>query len=134
MLYINSKPKITRGQASNKQAGLLAVLIIPLMLFGCDSIDIPAGKIAIKNDSQDKSYNVVRASGGGVSKELNPGEHVILPKGTTNITLTRQYKDYTRRYVIKCPVQQGKGILIKMIDAHLNRMQGRCETVEASAD
>lgn len=111
-------------------AGTLSFLIL-----ACEKAP-PNGRIRVRNDSQDSSYNIIQVSGGGVYKSLKPSESVILPSGTTSITLSRAYKDYTRRYEIECPPlgKNESGITIKMIDAHLNRMPGGCNTVNASKE
>jgi hypothetical protein len=108
------------------------IILLAIFLSACESISVPKGQIAVKNDSQDKNYNIVNVVGGGRAASLRPGEHIILPKGTTTITLTRQYKDYTRSYTISCPPIEGSGIIIKMLDAHLNRLAGNCQTIQAS--
>jgi len=86
----------------------------------------------IKNDSQDREYNVIKISAGGASHQLAPGEFAILPKGVTSISFSREYKEYTRQYKVSCPGKQNKGIMIKLIDVHLNRMPGGCVTIGAS--
>ena len=101
-----------------------------LMLSACIGENIPDGRIMIKNDSQDRSYNVIKVVAAGLRKKLSPGEKVILPASAKKITLSRAYKDHTREYIITCPKQKS-GILIKMIDAHLNRMPGGCNTTSA---
>lgn len=93
---------------------------------------VPEGRIMIKNDSQDSEYNVVKVSGAGRSASLKPGDSVLLPKGVRNIYFSRAYKEYTRRYEVSCPAELTQGILIKLIDVHLNRMPGGCQTVGAS--
>lgn len=107
------------------------LLFVMLLLLACEG-SVPPGQIRVKNDCQDSTYNVISVSGGGAHKSLKPGEAVLLPKRTTSITLSRQYKDYTRVYKIECPYNKDQGILVKMIDAHLNRMRGGCKTVYAS--
>lgn len=111
----------------------LLCLLLLCFINGCESAP-PAGHIRVKNDSQDSTYNVITVTGGGAYKSLKPGETVLLPKGTTTITLSRRYKDYTRIYKVECPYNKEKGIAFKMIDAHLNRMPGGCKTVYASKD
>ncbi|MBX7145310.1 MAG: hypothetical protein K1X79_12720 [Oligoflexia bacterium] len=108
---------------------LWAALIFGLA--GCEP-SVPAGRILIKNDSQDSSYNIVKVSGGGRSASLKPGDSVLLPKGVQSISFSRAYKDYVRRYEVSCPSGLKEGILIKLIDVHLNRMPGGCQTVGAT--
>lgn len=100
------------------------------ILSSCDSA-VPDGRIRIKNDIQDSSYNIISVSGAG-SFSLKPGESKLLSKGSTYFSLSRRYKDYTRNYTIRCPSHINTGITIKMIDAHLNRMAGGCETVSTN--
>lgn len=102
-----------------------------IFVSACTKEQIPQGRIMIKNDSQDSSYNIIKVLAGGLRKKLKPGEKVLLPEGVKKITLSRAYKDFTREYIISCPNQED-GILIKMIDAHLNRMPGGCKTISAS--
>ncbi len=93
---------------------------------------VPQGRIRVKNDSMDSSYNVVRVSAGGRSYALKPGEFALLPKGVSNIRFSRQYADHVKAYTVKCPSKLTEGIQIKLIDVHLNRMPGGCSTIEAS--
>lgn len=106
--------------------------IVASLLWGCESAP-PDGRIRVKNDSQDSAFNVVQVVGGGAYAALKPGESILLPQGTTRITLSRAYKDYARSYRVECPPlkQSDPGILVKMIDAHLNRLKGGCRTVYA---
>ncbi|MCO6430712.1 MAG: hypothetical protein J5J00_07605 [Deltaproteobacteria bacterium] len=112
---------------------LRALLASLALLFGgCSQEKVPDGRILFKNDTLDKSYNKVYISGGGVSRTLGPQEYVILPRGTTRFSVSRQYKDHTRSYSVECPPLKGSGIRIKMIDIHVNRIAGGCTTVRAS--
>lgn len=97
----------------------------------CTSESVPAGAILVKNDSLDSSYNVITVSGGGTFASLRPSERVILPKGTSTFSVERRYKDYTRSYSVQCPTHRAKGIAIKLIDIHVNKMPGGCKTVFA---
>ena len=97
----------------------------------CTSESVPTGAILVKNDSLDSSYNVITVSGGGTFASLRPSERVILPKGTTTFSVERRYKDYTRSYSVQCPPHRPKGIAIKLIDIHVNKMPGGCKTVFA---
>lgn len=98
-------------------------------LQACSGDNVPDGQIMVKNDSRDREYNVITVSGGGRSYTLSPREHAILPKGTRTIRLSRRYSDHTREYVVECPGDLGKGISIKMIDVHVNRIAGGCQTI-----
>jgi hypothetical protein len=112
---------------------LCLIVLLPLvtsLIQGCED-PVPAGRIKVKNDSQDSQYNKINVSGGGVYETLKPGEFVILPKGTRNFSISRKYKDYTRHYSVECPPIKD-GILVKMIDVHVNRIAGGCKTTEAT--
>jgi hypothetical protein len=85
----------------------------------------------VKNDSQDREYNVLEVSGGGILASLKPGQTKLMPPGTQSLSFTRRYKDYSRYYSVSCP-KITKGILIKLIDVHVNRMAGGCKTTSAS--
>lgn len=109
------------------------VLTIMLALSACNSeARVPAGRIRVKNDSMDSSYNVVRVSANGRSYSLKPTESVLLPSGATIIRFSRQYADHVKSYTVHCPSKLDSGIMIKLIDVHLNRMPGGCKTVEAN--
>lgn len=111
-----------------KYSAICSAFIL-LMLNACSGESVPDGQIMVKNDSMDSDYNVIKVSGGGRSYTLSPHENAILPKGTTSIRLSRKYSDHTREYVVECPARLEKGIRIKMIDVHVNRIAGGCETV-----
>ncbi len=103
-----------------------------LFLTGCEPAP-PDGRIRVKNDIQDSEYNTIKVMGGGAYKTLKPRESMILPAGTTTITMSRAYKDHTRTYRVQCPSMKktDSGFTVKMIDAHLNRLSGGCKTVYA---
>lgn len=108
-------------------AGLL------LMFVACSSERPPDGRILIKNDSQDRQFNVIYVSGNGLSKSLKPGQFVVMPPGTTTFSVSRPYQTNTRSYSVRCPAVKGRGIYIKLIDIHLNRIAGGCVTTHASS-
>lgn len=99
---------------------------------GCLGDNVPDGRILVKNDSQDREFNVIAVLGNGKYAILKPGDRVLLPPGTRSFTATRRYSTYTRRYSVACPTIEGGGVVIKMIDMHTNRMPAGCKTVEAS--
>ncbi|MBX7137446.1 MAG: hypothetical protein K1X83_05630 [Oligoflexia bacterium] len=107
-----------------------------ILIFGLAACEesVPPGRIRISNTSEDTSYNVVRVQGGGAYFSLKPGEAKLLPKGTTSILFSRAYKDFTRNYQVQCPSELKKGISIKLIDVHMNRIAGGCKTISASKD
>lgn len=115
----------------------LAIILAALLLLSCDQRDAPDQGIQIKNDIQDKTYNVikvdrVRTEHGAISfsRSLRPGEKVLLPrKSIASFRLSRRYRDHTKVYEVECPTRLKKGINIRLIDAHVNRMAGNCRTV-----
>lgn len=111
---------------------VFAIAIALVGTLGCSKDTPPPGRILVKNDSQDREYNVISVLGGGAYAVLKPGERFVLPEGTRTFTAQRKYKDYTRRYTAACPPLGTKGITVKMIDMHTNRMPGGCQTVSAS--
>lgn len=92
---------------------------------------MPDGRILVKNDSQDRSYNTIAVSGGGAYGSLRPGEKLLLPTGTKTFSVERRYKDFTRSYSVSCPPISGRGIVVKLIDVHVNRIAGGCVTTQA---
>lgn len=110
----------------------LSLLLLPQLLLSCDVFDpVPEGRIRIKNDSQDREYNLLNVYAGGVSFTLKPGEAKLIPAQTSSISFRREYKEYTRSYEVQCPPINGSGITIKLLDVHLNRISGGCKTVSA---
>ena len=105
-----------------------------LVLSACMSDSVPPGRILVKNDSQDKRFNVISVSGGGLARSLSPGEKVLLPKGTRNFSVRRQYENFVRAYSVACPPLGSKGLSVKLIDIHLNRIAGGCQTVRAGRE
>lgn len=86
----------------------------------------------VKNDSQDREFNVISVSGGGLSAYLKPGERVVLPPNTRSFSVQRRYRDFTRSYSVECPAPGPSGTFIKLIDIHVNRIAGGCKTSSAS--
>jgi hypothetical protein len=101
---------------------------------GCMGDAVPPGRILVKNDSRDRQYNVISVSGGGLARSLSPGERVLLPKGTKTFAVRRQYENFVRAYSVECPPLGSKGISVKLIDIHLNRIAGGCQTVRAGKE
>ncbi len=107
------------------------ILSMIILLAACSREKVPDGRIMVKNDTDDKSYNKINVSGSGIDRTLSPGENVILPKSTLRFTVSRAYEKYTRSYTVECPAQKGSGIRIRLIDIHVNRIAGNCSTVSA---
>ncbi len=110
----------------------LTVTLIPLAGVGCLGESVPDGQILVKNDSQDREFNVIAVYGNGAYAVLKPGGRMLLPPNTRSFSASRRYATYTRRYSVACPKIEGSGIVIKMIDMHTNRMPAGCKTVSAS--
>ena len=120
-----------------RRSKYLVLFVSTLLLsgvMGCLGDNVPDGRILVKNDSQDREFNVISVLGGGKYSILKPGERVLLPPGTKTFTATRRYEKFTRRYTVACPPIQGPGIVVKMIDMHTNRMPAGCKTISASKD
>jgi hypothetical protein len=116
------------------EAILFGALLCLILLTACQGDRPPDRQILVKNDSQDSSYNVITVSGGGAYGALRPGEKLILPAGTKNFSVERRYKDYTRSYSVSCPELTGRGIVVKLIDIHVNRIAGGCKTTLAAKE
>lgn len=117
-----------------KNVAHLLLLLSIVALAGCKSVPVEDGKITVINDIKDAEYNALEISGGGASHTLVPGEYAILPRGTRAIYFTRRYENYTRSYEVRCPELDGSGIRMKLIDVHVNRIAGGCETVGSSKE
>lgn len=127
--------RLVDSNASQVVRGFSALGLVALalcLLQGCADERPPPGRILVKNDSQDREYNVISVLGGGAYAILKPGERFVLPAGTRTFTAQRKYKEYTRRYTVACPPLTGAGITVKMIDMHTNRMPAGCKTTSAS--
>jgi guanyl-specific ribonuclease Sa len=111
---------------------LVAALALAVLSLGCRGENVPAGRILVKNDSQDRDYNVITVSGGGSYASLKPGERFLLPHGVRSFSVQRRYRDYTRAYTVTCPPLGDRGVSMRLIDIHVNRMPGGCKTTEAS--
>ena len=111
---------------------VIATLVTAVIPLGCTGEKVPAGRILVKNDSQDREYNVITVAGGGSYASLKPGERFHLPHGVRSFSVQRRYRDYTRAYTVKCPPLGEHGISMRLIDIHVNRMPGGCKTVEAT--
>ncbi len=110
---------------------ILIIAVIILYLASCTRENVPDGRILIKNNTDDRTYNRINVSGSGIDKTLSPGESILLPKSTLNFTVSRAYEKFTRRYTVECPPVKGSGIRIRLIDIHVNRIAGNCKTLSA---
>jgi hypothetical protein len=108
---------------------VFSILILILTLTSCSNETAPPGRILVLNTSQDKSYNIVEVYAEGRSFTLKPGDKALLPKGVTTINFSRDYQDHTKRYTVKCPANPERGISMKLLDVHLNRISGGCKTI-----
>jgi hypothetical protein len=106
--------------------------LLATLVSACSGDTAPPGQIKVKNDSRDREYNVISVSGGGASASLAPGQFLILPKGTRSFSVERRYEKFTRYYSVSCPPLKGDGIVVKLIDIHVNRIRGGCKTTNAS--
>jgi hypothetical protein len=111
---------------------LITACCVVAALSGCLGDNVPAGRILVRNDSRDREFNTIVVAAGGASRSLKPGGKFLLPPGTSHFSVSREYKEYTRRYTVACPPLGDKGIVVKTIDIHLNRIQGGCKTTSAS--
>lgn len=108
------------------------LLVTALLSSGCADSSVPVGRILVRNTSEDKTFNIVEVSAGNKHFSLKPGNEALLPKGVSKIYLSREYSDHTKRYVVECPANPSKGIAMKLLDVHLNRIAGGCKTIKYS--
>lgn len=115
---------------------ILPIIIALILLNACSENDFPGIGITIKNDSEDKSFNIVVVSGSSNGhsyyKSLKPGDKLNISGGSpAELKFSRQYAEYVREYKIECPTRT-KRFTVKLIDVHLNRIAGGCKTVWAN--
>lgn len=109
-------------------------ILLFVFLFGCSDSDTPNSGILFKNDIQDREYNTIeldRIRGGrrsGSQINLDPGQKILLGSGVRSFRIRRKYAKYIRTYTVECPAQMSAGIVVKLIDIHLNRIAGGCIT------
>lgn len=104
------------------------------LLNSCNHQEVPGGEISIKNDIMDKEYNsfiidkVMLSDGASsFSTKIKPSEQVILPrKGVESFRITRKYEDHSKVYQVSCPKGFKRKITMKLIDIHLNKIDGGC--------
>lgn len=115
----------------------ILILLYLICLSGCGAPKIAGGEVTVKNDIQDKEYNIVqvshvRTTGGTRSFRVNlkPGQYKVLPfKNIRGARFTRRYKDHSNVYEIECPPGFDRKITVKLIDVHSNRIAGGCKLV-----
>ena len=108
----------------------LLLSIVILFLGSCDRFSsVPTGRIRIKNDLGGKEHSSYTVSGGGMTRTLRSGESVLLPSGTRRFSINYRAREGNRHYSVQCPGDSKLGITIRLIDAHSNRMGGRCQTI-----
>lgn len=109
------------------------ILLLVFSVLACER-DFPGVGITVKNDSQDREYNIVKISatvgGKNYYASLKPGERLNIPSPAAGtIRFSRAYKDHTLSYEVHCPARSDR-FLLKLIDVHLNRMAGGCTKAE----
>ncbi len=115
----------------------ISFFLIFLILISCSGEKIVGGKIVIRNDILDKTYNTfivdqIISKQGSVpySRVFKPEEELALPvKNLLKMRFRRKYDDHTKVYLVSCPQDMDQAITIKLIDVHLNRMAGGCVLV-----
>lgn len=116
------------------QRQLAVVFGVLLASAACSEPQVPGGEITFQNDILDKEYNsfrideVITGAGlSGFSRTLTPGGRVTIPlKHISSLRVTRQYKDHAKVYVVECPADFDRKVVIKLIDVHTNRIKGGC--------
>jgi hypothetical protein len=103
----------------------------------CLNFDRPDKGILVKNDIQDRSYNVIKidqiaTTNGtkGLSFKLSPGTKKLIPyERITALRFSRRYATHTQYYEVECTGGLTHGVVMKLIDVHLGRIAGGCKTV-----
>ncbi len=116
---------------------ILLLSIVSSIVISCNEKTVPGGRITVRNDILDKSYNaftvdrVVTSKGFSTYKKtLKPNEQITIPlKGVSELRFKRRYKDHSKIYYVECPKEFDSVITLKLIDVHSNRMGGGCELV-----
>ena len=114
---------------------LLVAIVAFSLLWSCTKETIQGGRVIVRNDILDASYNsfqidriVTSRGASGYRKTLSPGDEVVLPlKGIRTMRFTRRYADHSMVYEVECPKDFNEKITLKLIDVHTNRMDGGCE-------
>lgn len=107
---------------------------------GCNSPSRSA-ELTVRNDIQDREFNKIVVNqihysrGIALNKfTLSPGDEVNLPYNKiSRFQVTREYSDHSNIYEVTCPIEK-KGVLIKLIDIHLNRMPAGCRLTKAGEE
>lgn len=104
-----------------------------LLLSACHD-QVKGGEITVRNDIMDEEYNSfivdqIKTSTGmsSHSKMLKPGQEFKIPaKRITGMRFTRRYKDHSNVYIISCPPDADRRVMIKLLDVHTNKIAGGC--------
>ena len=105
---------------------------------GCHSKRSTEGLITIRNDIQDKDFNIIEidqivttAGQGGYDKRLSPGEAIRLPfKTILSFRVTREYPDHDKVYLVKCPMNLENEVTMKLLDIHIGKISGGCRLAQ----
>lgn len=111
------------------------LLLVAVCLAACGDPEVPGGEITIQNHILDKHYNsfvidrvITKRGMTAFRKTLKPNEQIVLPyKGISSMRFTRKYEDHSRVYVVHCPSDFNKKVMMKLIDVHTNRLRGGCK-------
>ena len=117
------------------------MLLVTMLFVGvscCSSESSNEGLITIRNDIQDKDFNIVEidqivstAGQGGYDKRLSPGQAVRLPfKTVLSFRVTREYPDHDKVYLVKCPMSLEKEVTMKLLDIHTGKISGGCRLAQ----
>lgn len=103
------------------------VLTASMLFWACES-EVPGGEITVRN-SLGGPYSTLYVSGGGSRYKLESQDYAVLSQGTREIRF--EYFDGKQKhlYRVVCPKTLNERITIKLIDVHVNRIAGGCQSV-----
>lgn len=112
----------------------IALLTLFFPFISCSQEEVPGGEITIRNDIMDKEYNsfiidkvMVGEGASAFTTKIKPGEEVVLPrKGVESFRVIRKYLDHSKVYEVTCPKGFKRKITMKLIDIHMNKIEGGC--------